>query len=114
MRSSLSESFLALGDSTRLAVVDLLRRKPRRPSDIADALSMSRPTTSKHLAVLRRAGLVEETEGDEEDARVRVYQLRPEPFAHLRGWLEEVEAFWSQQLGSFKAHAERKARGRGR
>jgi hypothetical protein len=52
-----------------------------------------------------------EEEGLEEDARVRVYRLRRERFAELRGWLDEVEAFWGDQLAAFKAHAE-KTRGK--
>ena len=67
---------------------------------------------SRHLRVLRTRGLVEEERVDR-DARVRVYRLRPERFAELQTWLEQVEAFWSDQLGAFKAHAE-KTRGRRR
>ncbi len=107
MRPSLDETFLALGDPARLAVIRLLRKKPRRSSEIAAALSLSRPTTSRHLGVLRKAGLVEETTS-EDDARGREYRLRPQPFAHVRSWLDEVEAFWGDQLGSFKAHVEGK------
>ena len=70
-------------------------------------LSLSRPTTSRHLGVLRKAGLVEETTS-EDDARGREYRLRPQPFARVRSWLDEVEAFWGDQLGSFKAHVEKK------
>lgn len=65
---------------------------------------------SRHLGVLRRAGIVEES-SDEEDARVRTYRLCPEPFSELRAWLDEVEAFWGDQLEAFKAHAERKYAG---
>ena len=67
---------------------------------------MSAPAMSRHLRVLRKSGLVEE-DADEEDARVRVYRLRQEPFSALRGWLEEVEEFWTAELAAFKAHAER-------
>jgi DNA-binding transcriptional ArsR family regulator len=107
VQPSLDETFLALGDPVRLAVIRLLRKKPRRSSDIASALSLSRPTTSRHLGVLRKAGLVEETTS-EDDARSREYRLRPPPFARIRTWLDEVETFWSDQLGSFKAHVETK------
>jgi DNA-binding transcriptional ArsR family regulator len=105
--SNLDETFLALGDPARLAVVRLLRRKPLRSSEIAEALHLSRPATSRHLAVLRRAGLVEEATL-EEDARSREYRLRPQPFARMRTWLDEVESFWSDQLDGFRAHVERK------
>jgi len=97
----------ALTDPTRRAVIALLRKKPLRSSDMADALSTSRPAMSRHLRVLRKAKLVEEEVLDE-DARVRMYQLRREPFSELRTWLDEVEAFWESQLDAFKAHAERR------
>jgi DNA-binding transcriptional ArsR family regulator len=74
---------------------------------MAEALSTSRPAMSRHLGVLRRAGLVEE-DGLEDDARARVYRLRRPPFSELRSWLDEVEAFWTLQLSAFKAHAERR------
>ena len=60
---------------------------------------------SRHLRVLRRRGLIEE-ERVEDDARVRIYKLRPERFDELREWLKEVEAFWGDQLGAFKEHVE--------
>jgi DNA-binding transcriptional ArsR family regulator len=103
----LEQIFSALGDPARLAAVRLLRKKPLRSSEVATALSLSRPLTSRHLRVLRRAGLVEE-KSEEDDARVRIYGLRPEAFAEVRSWLAEVEAFWGDQLHAFKAHAERK------
>jgi len=106
-----AETFAALGDPARLAVIDLLRKQPLRSGDIAAALELSRPTTSRHLGVLRRAGLVEEV-GVEDDARARLYQLRPERFGELREWLAEVEAFWGEQLRAFQAHVEAKARRR--
>jgi len=105
--SRLSLTFEALGDPARLAVVRLLRKKPRRSSEIAEALSLNRPATSKHLEVLRQAGLVE-AELLDEDARARVYKLRPERFSELRDFIDEVEAYWGEQLASFKAHVEKK------
>jgi DNA-binding transcriptional ArsR family regulator len=102
----LDRTFAALADPTRRRVVELLRKRPRRAGELAAAFGMSPPAMSRHLRVLRRTSLVEE-DSLEEDARVRVYRLRPERFAALRGWLEEVEAFWGEQLGAFKAHAER-------
>lgn len=61
---------------------------------------------SRHLRVLRGAGVVDQ-ELAEGDGRARVIRLRPAPFEQLRGWIEEIEAFWGDQLASFKAHAER-------
>jgi len=97
----------ALADPTRRAVVGLLRHAPRRPSELAEVLDVSRPAISRHLRVLRRAGLIEEAQRQEDDARVRMYRLRPEPFIELGRWLAEVEGFWGDQLVAFKEHAER-------
>ena len=109
--TNLDRTFAALADPTRRRVVDLLRKRPRRAGELAAASGMSAPAMSRHLRVLRRTSLVEE-DSPENDARVRVYRLRPEAFAELRGWLSEVEAFWGGQLDSFKAHAERTRRTR--
>ncbi len=109
MQSNVDRTLAALADPTRREVIDLLRRKPRRASEIARALSMSRPAMSRHLKLLRKTGLV--TKDDlESDARVRVYRLERQPFAELRGWLDEVEVFWTVQLAAFKSRAERKGR----
>jgi DNA-binding transcriptional ArsR family regulator len=107
--ADLGRTFAALADPTRRRVVELLRKKPRRAGELAAAFGMSAPAMSRHLRVLRRTSLVEE-DSLEDDARVRVYRLRPEQFAALRGWLDEVEAFWGEQLDAFKAHAERTRR----
>ena len=104
--NDLDQTFAALADPTRRGVIDLLRRKPRRAGELADALEMSPPAMSRHLRVLRNTGLVEEAL-DRDDARVHVYSLRKEPFRELRRWLEDVEAFWALELASFKEHAER-------
>lgn len=111
MHADLDQTFAALADPSRRAVIRLLQERPRRPSEIADALELPRPAMSKHLRVLREAGLVEE-EVQRDDARGRLYQLRREPFEAVREWLDEVEAFWTEQLAAFKAHAERKGRRR--
>ncbi|MFT3773295.1 MAG: metalloregulator ArsR/SmtB family transcription factor [Minicystis sp.] len=100
------QTLAALADPTRRRVVDLLRERPRRAGELSEALSMSPPALSRHLRVLRTGGLVEEDHAGE-DARVRIYRLRPEPFSALRRWVEDVESFWTGQLASFKAHAER-------
>ena len=107
----LDQTFTALADPTRRAVIGLLREQPRRSGELAAALSLSRPAMSRHLRVLRRARLVSERIL-EDDARGRVYELMPEPFGTLRGWLDEVESFWEDQLGAFKAHAERSTKSR--
>jgi DNA-binding transcriptional ArsR family regulator len=103
--ADLDSIFAALADPTRRGVIDQLRRSPQRAGELATAFDMSAPAMSRHLRVLRQTGLVEE-EGLDEDARVRVYRLRPERFAAMRDWLDEVESYWGDQLAAFKKHAE--------
>ena len=110
--SDLDQTFTALSDPTRRKVIDLLRKRPRPAGELARAFGLSPPAMSRHLRTLRQSGLVEE-EHDGDDARVRIYRLRREPFGELRGWLDDVEAFWAAELESFKAHVER-TRGRPR
>lgn len=109
--ASLDGTLAALADPTRRGVIDLLRKKPRRASELADLMATTRPAMSRHLRVLRKTGLVSESEPDH-DARVRLYRLERAPFSELRDWLEDVEAFWGEQLAAFKAHAERGRGGR--
>ena len=111
--TSLDRTLTALADPTRRWVVEQLRRGPRRAGALAAAGGLSAPALSRHLRVLRRVGLVEGT-GVEHDARVRLYRLRPEPLSRLKAWLDEVQGFWGGQLDAFKAHAERKPKGRRR
>ena len=109
----LDQTFAALSDPTRRAVIRLLGEQPLRSGEIAAALATSRPAMSRHLKVLRRAGIVKE-EILEDDARGRVYRLHPGPFGDLREWLDEVEAFWEDQLDAFKKHVETKHGKRGK
>ena len=104
--TDLDRTFAALADPTRRGVVELLRRRPRRAGELARAFDLAPPAMSRHLRALRQSGLVEEEHGGA-DARVRTYRLRREPFGELRTWLESVEAFWTGELDSFKAHVER-------
>jgi DNA-binding transcriptional ArsR family regulator len=104
--NDLDVTLTALADPTRRRVVELLREGPRRASELADGSGMTRPAMSRHLRVLRSSGLVD-VAMVEEDARGRIYQLRPERFVALQAWLDQVQAFWSEQLGAFKEHAER-------
>jgi len=110
--SDLDGTLAALADPTRRGVVELLRRRPRRAGELAESLGTSPPAMSRHLRVLRTTGLVDEDHRGE-DARVRVYHLRPEPFHVLRRWLDEVEKFWTLELASFQDHLER-TRGTGK
>ena len=107
----MTETFAALSDSTRMAVVGLLSKKPRRAGELAEKLDMTPAAMSRHLRILRRSGLIGE-EGIKDDARVRIYHLRQERFEQMRGWLDDVERFWTGQLDSFKNHAEKRGRKR--
>ena len=100
---SLDRTLAALADPTRRRVVELLRERPRRAGELAAAGRASAPAMSRHLRVLRTRGLVEEGRV-EDDARVRVYRLRREPFEALQSWLRELESFWTDQLDAFGAH----------
>jgi DNA-binding transcriptional ArsR family regulator len=102
----LNRTFAALADPTRRAAVEILRGGPLRAGELAGELRSTPAGISRHLKVLRESGLVVEEVSDE-DARVRVYRLERDPFDALRTWVEDVEAFWTGQLASFKAHAER-------
>ncbi len=105
MVTDMDGALSALAEPTRRKIIDLLCECPLRAGEIADALGMSGPATSRHLRVLRREGLVQGTDIGE-DARVRVYHLRPEAFTVLRQWLDHVEAYWNDQLVAFRDHAE--------
>lgn len=111
--TGLDATLAALADPTRRRVVDLLRHRPRRPSDLAMDCEVSPPAMSRHLRVLRKRGLIEE-DRLEEDARVRLYRLRRPPFDELEAWIEQVRAFWTDQLEAFKQHAERNPEGESR
>jgi DNA-binding transcriptional ArsR family regulator len=102
---NLDRTLAALADPHRRRVVELLRERPRRAGELAEAAGLTPPAMSRHLKTLRQSGLVEESH-PEFDARVRVYQLRAEPMVDLLRWLEQTERMWSAQLAAFKAHLE--------
>ncbi len=87
-------SFDALADPTRRRILDLLRERPRLVGELTDALGLSQPGTSKHLRVLREAGLV----AVRPDAQRRWYELRPEPLAEIDAWLAPYRRFWNARL----------------
>ncbi len=99
--SGLDATLGALADPTRRRVVESLRRRPHRAGELSRLFATSPPAMSRHLRVLRKSGLIEDL-GDQADARARVYRLKPGPFRDLAAWLEEVEAFWRDELASFK------------
>jgi DNA-binding transcriptional ArsR family regulator len=95
------ELLLALADGTRGAIVEMLASGPRTATELHRAFPIAAPAVSRHLRVLREAGLVDERR-PEHDRRVRVYTLRAEPVQELAGWLEELGRMWQTQLDSFR------------
>lgn len=98
--------FVALADPTRRHVVELLGTRPHRAGELADAAGTSPAAMSRHLRVLLSAGVVAD-ERRPEDARLRVFHLRPESIVAVRAWLDQLQAHWDEQLRSFKRHVER-------
>ena len=101
----LDRTLAALAAPPRRRVVELLRERPRRAGELADALDVSPSMMSRHLKVLRDSGVVEES-SPTFDTRVRIYSLRAGATAGLRTWLDAVEAGWADQLAALKAHVE--------
>ncbi|MEQ7123147.1 metalloregulator ArsR/SmtB family transcription factor [Actinopolymorpha sp. B11F2] len=99
--------FETLADHTRREIVQLLGQRPHRAGELAKATGTSAPAMSRHLRVLLSAGLVTD-ERVPDDARVRIFRLRPESLTAAQAWLDQVQAHWNEQLQSFKRHAERK------
>lgn len=102
----LDRTLAALADPHRRRVIEMLRERPRRAGELADAVGLNPPALSRHLRTLKASGLIEEAH-PEFDARVRIYTLRPAPMANLKAWLERTEQLWKLQLAAFKAHLER-------
>lgn len=109
--AELDASFGALADATRREMIRNLLQKPRRAGELAECVAMSPQALSRHLRVLRRAGLIAE-EGLEADARVRIYSVHPEAFTPVQEWLTQVEDLWRRQLQAFKVYAETTHRAR--
>lgn len=84
----------ALSDGHRRTVLEVLRDHPATAGELASMLPIARPGVSRHLRVLREAGLVEV----DQRAQWRVYRLRPEPLAELDAWLGRYRALWEQRL----------------
>jgi len=101
----LSAAFAALSDASRREMIRILLQKPRRAGELAECVDMSPQALSRHLRVLRKAGLVWE-EGIERDARVRIYSVQPNAFDPVQQWMAQVEDLWRRQLHAFKAFAE--------
>src|SRR3982751_352949 len=84
----------ALADPSRRTVLEILREGPATAGELADALPIARPGVSRHLRVLREAGLVEVRQ----EAQRRIYSLRPEPLVDVDAWLENYRALWANRL----------------
>jgi DNA-binding transcriptional ArsR family regulator len=97
--------FEALVDPIRREVVEVLGDGPRLAGELAKASGVTPSTMSRHLRVLLETGLVA-AERRPEDARLRVFRLRPESMTALQAWLDGLQARWTDQLESFKAHIE--------
>jgi len=107
----LSAAFGALSDASRREMIRLLLQKPRRAGDLAECVDMSPQALSRHLRVLRKAGLVSE-QGIANDARVRIYSVHASAFEPVQQWMAQVENLWRRQLHAFKTYAEIPGRSR--
>ena len=95
-------SFAVLAEPSRRDILDLLRDGERSVGDLVDRLDLSQPGVSKHLRVLRDAGLVE----SRADAQRRLYRLRPEPLAEIDEWLAPYRRLWTRSLDDLERHLE--------
>jgi DNA-binding transcriptional ArsR family regulator len=95
----------AIAEPTRRRILDAVRDEERSVGDLVEIVGMHQPGVSRHLKVLRDAGLVEARP----DAQRRLYRLRPEPLQELDAWLEPYREQWSAHLDSLERHLERTA-----
>lgn len=95
-------TYAALAEPNRRQILDLLRVGERSVGDIVDRLTLSQPGVSKHLKVLREAGLVDVRS----QGKQRLYALRSQPLAEVDQWLEPYRAFWSNRLDALERHLE--------
>lgn len=84
----------ALADESRRTVLGILRDHPASAGELAEALPIARPGVSRHLRVLREAGLVDV----HQDAQRRIYTLRPEALVEVDDWLSEYRRLWENRL----------------
>jgi len=97
-------TFDVLADPTRRRILDALLEGPRPVGDLVARLGLSQPGTSKHLRILREAGLVEARK----EAQRRVYELCPEPLAEVAAWLEPYRREWAGRLDALERHLDEK------
>ena len=96
----------AIAEPTRQRILDAVRVGERSVGELVEKVGMHQPGVSRHLKVLRDAGLVEVRR----DAQRRLYRLRPEPLMELDAWLEPYRAEWTAQLDSLERHLLRTAK----
>jgi DNA-binding transcriptional ArsR family regulator len=97
-------TFQVLAEPSRQAILDLLRDGERPVGELVDQLHLSQPGVSKHLRVLRDAGMVEARV----DAQRRLYRIRPEPLAELDAWLATYRKLWTKHLDRLEEHLDRR------
>lgn len=98
----------ALADESRRTMLEALAERPRTVTELADLLPIARPGVSRHLRVLREAGLVTV----EADAQRRIYRLQPEPLTEVEDWLTTYRARWEQRLDALHTEIARGTRDR--
>ncbi len=96
----MTTTFGVLAEPTRRRILDLLRERARPVGELVDLLGLSQPGTSKHLRILREAGLVQVRQ----DAQRRWYELRAEPLAEIDAWLEPYRRLWADRLDALERH----------
>ena len=94
------ETFEALAEPSRRRILDLLLHEERPVGALVRLLAASQPSVSKHLRVLRDAGLV----GVRVDAQRRLYRVRPEPLREVALWLEPYRLLWESRLDDLERH----------
>lgn len=95
-----SSAFEVLAEPKRRDILDLLRSGERPVGDLVERLSLSQPAVSKHLRVLRDAGLVDVRA----DAQRRLYRISSQPLEELDEWLEPYRQFWTTHLDRLESH----------
>jgi DNA-binding transcriptional ArsR family regulator len=95
-------AFAAVAEPSRRSILELLRQREHSVGELVERLRLSQPGVSKHLRVLREAGLVRVRA----DGRRRWYGLRAEPLAELDAWLEPYRGFWAGRLDALERHLE--------
>ncbi|HTR71751.1 MAG TPA: metalloregulator ArsR/SmtB family transcription factor [Mycobacteriales bacterium] len=94
-----------IAEPTRRRILDAVRESELSVNDLVDRVGMHQPGVSRHLKVLRDAGLVQVRR----DAQRRLYRLRPEPLMELDAWLEPYRAEWAGRLDALEGHLARTA-----